>query len=153
MYSNEIEQVLSKEEWFQKGFCGVLAINQLSHFKVKTRPCAFIVNTDNENLPGEHWFSIYIPEKGIVEYFDSYGHPPMNKEVYHFLTKITEKWNYNSKRLQNDYSSTCGKYCVIYLIARFKGLTMNEYTNWFSSTDYALNDKITDSIFTRYYNP
>jgi hypothetical protein len=79
MDSYKIDQLFKKYKFTNDQYCGVLPIDKLPLRKVK-KPCCFIVNTDDSTLPGTHWFAIYIPKKGKIEYFDSFGLKPINQE-------------------------------------------------------------------------
>ena len=39
-----------------------------------------IINTDNSDMPGEHWVAIF-KNNNKVEYFDSFGLPPLQEEI------------------------------------------------------------------------
>lgn len=55
--------------------------------KKLSRSHGMVVNTDPSWKQGEHWVSIFIDENGYGEYFDSFGFPPLKKEVISFLSK------------------------------------------------------------------
>src|SRR5277367_5965429 len=118
----QINRIMKKYKWTRNKFCGVTPINFLPLRKIK-RPCSFIINTDKSTLPGQHWFAIYLPEKGNVEYSDSFGIKPMNKEVYKFMKINDKNYIYNKFHIQNVNSKSCGKICALFLAYRCKGLT------------------------------
>ena len=91
---------------------------------------------------GTHWGSLFI-DKNTVVYFDSFGIEYVPQEV---LNKITHKWiTHNIFRIQSDYSSLCGFYCIAFIEYMIGGKTY--YTNLFSPNDYKKNDKIIYKYF------
>jgi hypothetical protein len=100
-------------------FIGVFPRDLLPKEKITKRPIALIVNTDPSYLPGQHWIALFINTDNVAEYFDSYGLPPLNKEIFQFLNKLNvEKLVYQTKQLQGLRSSTCGHYCVTFIKLR-----------------------------------
>src|SRR5277367_1196450 len=150
MDTNQINRVLKKYKWTKKEFCGVMPIDYLPKNKVK-RPCSYIINTDKSTLPGRHWFAIYLPKQGNIEYFDSFGIKPMNHEVYDFMKINGNKWSYNKIQIQDTGSSSCGKICALYICYRSKGLTQKDFVNLFS-VNKKLNEKIIKHLFKKMYN-
>ncbi len=86
MDTNQINRVLKSYIFTRKEFCGVLPIDYLPIKKIK-RPCSFVINTDKSSLPGKHWFAIYLPLKGKIEYFDSFGIKPLIKKRFTYFSK------------------------------------------------------------------
>ncbi len=75
----------------------VCAINELPRYELqKSRPTAFIVNSDPNFKPGKHWTAIYFPRfhsnisNAIPEFFDPYGLPPLHmvRKLYIFSKLI-----------------------------------------------------------------
>ena len=98
-------------------------------------PINIIVNTDPSYKPGEHWVCICINRSGIGEYFDSFGLPPLKREIFNFLEKKCKRWNYNRMSLQNIASQTCGNYCVLYIIYRCQSISKKIfYSNFNENT-------------------
>ncbi len=145
----QINKVLQKYKFTKNKFCGVLPIDKLPIKKV-TRPCSFIINSDKSTLPGKHWFAIYLPEKGNIEYFDSFGLKPLNKEVYKFFRK-NGKYNYNKFQIQSNTSKSCGKFSALYIAYRSKGLTFKDFISLFSKDKY-FNEKLINLLFKKLYN-
>ena len=73
------------------------------------RPAAFIANTDEQHKPGTHWICFYIPKSGRIEYFDSYGFPPIVDGHIDFLKR--QRFKYNKLGIQTLTSNVCG-HCV-----------------------------------------
>lgn len=112
-------------------------------------PTYIISNLDNDNKPGSHWVAIHIDANGFGQYFDSYGRPPHG---YHqmFLKRNSKMWNYNINRIQNDYTSVCGSYCLLYLYYKYHGRTLNEFQRLFGINTIC-NDMTLFSLFNQYF--
>ena len=109
MKGSTIESLLKKDPVTRRCFIHVLAADQLPN---KLKVGLYILNTDPIDSPGQHWTVFYKPNRGPVEFFDSFGHPP---QYYHrhWKAKI-----YNRKQLQAPNSTVCGLYCVYFALHR-----------------------------------
>jgi hypothetical protein len=131
-----------------KCFQGVYPLDKIR--PCKKRPRALIINTDKSNEPGEHWVSIIIDNNGCGEYFDSFGLPPLHVELIKYLDKnCTNGWRFNPIALQSDQSTTCGHYCVLYVMFRCLGYTYDEYMAKFRPNKRD-NDATVAKIFGHY---
>lgn len=122
----------------KKYFRGVFPSDKLPK-KIK-KPSLLIVNTDPSTSKGSHWVAFYIPRTGKPEYFDSLGRIPEKKEFLEFLAKHGKTFDYNKKRLQGTFSTTCGNYCGVYLYFRSKNIPFKQFLKLFSSKNFELND-------------
>ena len=132
-----------------KVFLGVYAEDQLPH--IDQRPFAAIVNTDPSQLPGTHWIAIYLSRDKPGEYFDSFGEYPDTPVVDYLNRESPRGWMYNTRKLQGQFSTLCGAYCVQYLEAR------HESKDPFSTILYKLfpkknNDVIVQQRMQEHYN-
>ncbi len=128
---------------FCKSFKGVYPVDLIpKYFNSGT----IIINTDPSTKPGSHWVAVYI-NNDTGEYFDSFGFPPINKEIISFLdNNSTNGWSYNSLHIQNLLSHTCGNYCVLYVMAKNKGYSITDFLNLFTmNTD--LNEIILKILY------
>lgn len=137
MNSKEIRKILLRH--LGSSFMGVYARNTLPN-RV-TIPAAIVCNTDKDTETGEHWVAFYIDLNRNLEYYDSYGLPPIHKEFYDFLKSQSNKWTWNSKCVQKPDSTVCGEHCIFYLIHKFRGLTLKEIQFMFGD-DLRFNDCI-----------
>jgi hypothetical protein len=147
MDTYQIDQFLKSDKFAKKGFKGVIPINYLP-LKYVDRPSSYIINTDNSNLPGEHWFALYIPLKGPIEYWDSYGLKPINNEIYKFIKMNKRPFIYNRFKIQSNNSMTCGQYSIFYIYLRSRNIKMKKITNFFIK-NRSINDKIIMKIFKK----
>ena len=131
-----------------KCFKGVYPLDMLP-YKQKL-PVNIIVNTDPSYKPGEHWVCICIDKNGVGRYFDSFGLPPLKREIFEYLQyKCIRGWDYNKVTLQSMTSTTCGHYCVLYIIFRCQGLTNEQFLSKFNSNTLE-NDKRMKQIFSKF---
>jgi hypothetical protein len=113
-----------------KCFKGVFPSDRLPYSS--KLPLNIIVNTDPSHKPGQHWVSISINKFGRGYYFDSFGLPPMVKDIINFLNKKSSAgWSYNKIQVQNIKSSTCGNYCVLYTIFKCNNMGHKEFMREF----------------------
>ena len=109
------------------------------------RPAAIIANTDEQHKPGTHWICFYIPKSGNIEYFDSYGFPPLVNGYINFLKR--QNFKYNKKGLQSLTSNVCGHYCLCFLGSRMNNNSMNDFLKLFSK-----HSKRNDQLVRAYVN-
>lgn len=128
MNTKEITERLSHLECF----AGTYAVDKLP-YNVPKKPAAFVINTDPSTLPGQHWVAAIVLPNGKCEYFDSFGFPPLNGEIYDFLTQYAPNGlSYNSRTLQSATSETCGKYCILFIKMRCNGHSFCDFITQFS---------------------
>jgi hypothetical protein len=114
---------------FKKYDCyiGTFSCDRLPNTLISKRPIALIMNTDPVTKPGQHWVAIYIDKCNDAEYFDSFDFPPLNKEVYEFMTnQRVNSLTYNRKQIQDITTTTCGHHCVIFIKLRCHDITLRE---------------------------
>ena len=114
--------------------------------KIDKLPISLIINTDKHNEQGEHWVALYISNKNIGYYFDSYGLPPLNKEIEDFLNNNTNAWKWNNQTIQGLNSTKCGQFSVLFILLKTIGFTFQQITNLFTN-DYNKNDIIVQKLY------
>ncbi len=137
MDSLQITQLLKSDPHVKPLFQGVFPVDKLPHAVPK--PSCMVVNTGPSTLPGSHWVAIYITETEAY-YFDSYGKAPKNENIRKFLKKNSNTWYFSGKRLQGDLTTTCGQYCVLFLMHSCRGVPMQEFLDHFSKEELLGND-------------
>ena len=145
MNNKQIQEIMNHFISSPQQFRGVFAADTLPAIE---KNCGYICNTDTINLPGKHWISFYVPKKGPIEFFDSYGFIPY---IYNFYDFIGEHYFiYNNVQLQSLFSNVCGQYCIFYLLARFSGIPYIDFLNIFDNhnNDYYVNEFINDMFDT-----
>lgn len=144
MNSLEISTYLKK---IDHSLCNnVFAANRLP-FSM-SRPVYLISNLDPDTKMGSHWVAIFININGEGEYFDSFGRRP---DSYHltFLNRNTTRWIYNDRVIQNAFSSVCGQYCLLYLYLKYRGMSLNDFINIFTTNTF-YNDLLLNYMFQTY---
>ncbi len=139
MEGHEIENILNNSPGVKDIFRGVYSSDTLPKInKNEFYPCGFISNTDKADEPGEHWVAYFIESKNsLPEYFDSFGLPPLNKDLMSFLPD--EKFKYSDKCIQNILSSFCGYYAIYFILFRSNNYSYENILKHFKE-DTKLND-------------
>ena len=139
----EIEQILYSHLPSRGIFQGVYSCNNLPNIDPCSFPCGFIINTDENFKPGEHWVTVYFSSNSsIPEYFDSYGLPPIKADFYQFLHKNSNNafFRYSTHSIQSLNSTTCGHYAIYFLINRIENKSFQSIVSSFT-VDTFWNDK------------
>lgn len=130
----QLAQILSSDPQAAQIFYGVRPCNHLpSH--VNKVPSCMIVNSDPSWKSGAHWLAIYIDENRNVEFFDSYGRDPETyRLIFDFLKRHGETWKLNKRQLQGHLSSTCGQFCLYFLLWRSRGISFEKILSSFGNS-------------------
>lgn len=140
LYDDQINQSMSR----YPDYLGTISKDGIKTLLPDIKPqsrIAFIINTDKESGPGEHWEAFYIdarPEGShSIEFFDSYGRDPANSVmndidlVVKMLKPQTHlKLKINRVLHQYDDTSTCGFHAMKFLIDRFRNKSFREATGF-----------------------
>lgn len=106
-----------------RGFLGAWPCDRIPDIGPKQ---GVVVNTDTSDKPGTHWIAIYRPIHGPVEYFDSFGLPPLVPETINYMNKIAPRgWTYSISTVQHEIADSCGHHCVNFLKHRLLDLPMS----------------------------
>ena len=146
----ELTRILSSDPYARHCFAGVRASDHLTSKKMPKAPSCLIVNTDPCWKPGTHWLAIFMDENRNLEFFDSYGqHPLKYRRVYEFLRwhgKDENEWKTNTKQLQGPLSSTCGQFCLYFLLWRCRGVSFEKIMSGFDENGSANDIMVTSFI-------
>lgn len=115
----QIDKILFKNKHTKQIFRGTFALDTLPAKPFHKHPCAYVCNNKKRRTKGQHWLAFFIPKIGNPEFFDSYGRKPQ-KEFKHFLGP---EYKHNVKSLQNCFSSTCGQFCIYFIVNRSRGIS------------------------------
>lgn len=132
-------------------FIGCIPENELSNIVFNSLPCFIIVNIDSGNLPGSHWITLGIFPKSI-EIFDSLGFDIFNwSRVPCTLLNFVHRLSVTRKvivspRIQSDYSTLCGFYCLFYMFMRYH-TCMKSVLSYFGSK-FSCNDSVLLKFFS-----
>ena len=106
-------------------FVDVYSMDNIDMNKIKgkvanTNIASCIINTSDADEIGEHWVAIYI-NSGKVEYFDSYGLPPIQSGVQNLCHTFATEYEWNDQPVQDimdQKSVACGYHALFYLYAK-----------------------------------
>lgn len=148
MDGDQLDKFLRQDAHASRYFRGVFAADTLPN-AVTSKPAFFIVNSDPMAKPGTHWLAISVDACGHGEYFDSYGVKPFVATHRRFLSRVCKTWTYNHVDLQALNSSVCGHYCVMYILFKTHGFSLQDFVNCFSK-NCEKNDILVEKMFMRY---
>lgn len=133
----------------KKYFAGVYPSDKIPKFlKVHN---FFICNTDDSGNPGRHWYLIYKVNKAILECFDSLGIDDDKRKFLFstFKSRGIRKLKYNMTKLQSQNTSTCGQFCVYYIVNRIHNLDLSfsEFLNEYFEIDEDKNEQLVNRFW------
>ena len=129
MNNLQIQRLLKNHKETRDIFQGVYAKDTLPPHPISTKPSAYICNTDPISKSGMHWVCFYFPPSGKAEYFDSYGFPP--HKIFRKFLGGKRKYTYNKCFIQHPMTTTCGQYCMYYILRRSQGESKQEILKFF----------------------
>ena len=152
MNTSQLQCIISCDHVLRGRILGLFAADQMPTV-IPSLPCGFIANTDISSKPGRHWVAFFINDNNVVECFDSYGQQPgvYNAMFISWIQRQARAVLVYGQRLQSDYSSVCGLYCVYYLHQRLLGINMENIFKTFSMTGTDANDSYILDLFSSVY--
>ena len=146
MNTNTIEEIFLMDEEIRKHFLGIYPIDMIpSLIKVGS---IVVVNLDPSFKRGSHWVVLYLRDKNMVEHFDSLGKKPKN-EILSCLFYNNQKCIYNTERIQDYNTNTCGLFCLFYSFYACRLCNMKNIISCFND-NLKSNEKIVKT-FTKNY--
>ena len=121
--TGQLKRALSTNRQTKGLFRDVIAIDQLP--TLENQYGAFVINTDESDSEGQHWFVLFYAENYVL-YFDSYGISPHPRILQHIVASQAlrhKKLFYHPVRLQGTQPA-CGYYCMYFILT----LTCSAYT-------------------------
>jgi hypothetical protein len=152
MNTVQIESALGQDPAVSPHFLGVFPCDKLP--QPTKYPCAVVANTDPAGAKGEHWVAFYIADDGTVEYFDSFGMPPLNCDLFSYFESSGKKYKFNDVQLQGISSTACGHYCIAFLARRVRGQSLDDIVHKFfkGGKTPGQNDKRIEQLVTDTYS-
>ena len=148
----QLEYLARGNPYLEKHFVGVFPCDKLPDKPDKSEPRAYIVNTDPEEMPGRHWIALWT-ENNKCEVMDSYALPLDTYRTTGPLQAWLDKhWKYvvhNGRTLQSLFSQSCGDYALLYLIAKARNHSMQQFVQSFDKHDYVANDHKVGTLLKR----
>lgn len=129
MNTIQLTKILSFNKSTKSSFIGVYARDELP--EITKYPCCFIINTAKRSHPGKHWIAFYFDSKKTCNFFDSYGNHPSFFGLMDFIKENSDELVYNLKTIQSFRSQNCGFYCILFLILRTTGYTIDKISDFF----------------------
>ena len=139
MRTSHIKRAMSVHPKTKGIFGGVFARNRVPK-RIPAKTVAYIVNTDPDHKPGQHWIALYIT-KETVYYFDPYGLPPQG---FHRVRKWRKRMQYFKQRLQGR-GRMCGHYCLYFILSTQMNLSFNVF-----GSDLNANDRLVYRLVKRH---
>ena len=130
MNTYQIERLLNKDPFAKNIFKKACGKDELLHVNY---PSTYVINSHPSSKPGEHWIAVYFDKHRKGEYFNSYGLPPSVNGFTALMVRYSKEWVYNDETLQSLFSTTCGHYCVYFVLYRCRGYSMRDIVSGFSS--------------------
>lgn len=137
--TRQLIDICKSDPKLSPSFLGVFAKDQIP-LKIRF-PSAFIVNTQSSWQNGEHWVAFYFSSEKEADFFDSFGRHPEYFGHEKYLKNTASKWRYNPLQLQSYVSHICGYYCVLFLLYRSRGFSLDDFLCKFKD-DENLNDLV-----------
>ena len=134
----QIKQEIQMDAFSKNSFLGVFAKDSLP--KISIYPSSLVLNTDTLDGPGEHWLAIYFDKNKNCTFFDSFGRRPESFGLEKYLQHYSWNVEYNTTRLQGLLSTTCGFYCIYFILLKSREFSLMDIISHFSSFNFELND-------------
>lgn len=141
MLAHELVEFINSFNSLKSHFVGIYAINTLPRtLKIKH---FLICNTDTDSGSGKHWFVILRSNIKKYELFDSLGLSDLKQTLIiqncHFNTEYLK---FNKTAVQSLTSSSCGQFCLYFIIKRLHNLDLSfsEILNEIFESDTDLNE-------------
>ena len=138
---NNVDYLARDDPQLKRSFYGTVACDRLPKSPRKTTPQGY--NTDPHDQPGQHWLAVWT-DGNVCEVLDSYALPlETYGQAAPLRAWIVQHWKYvvtNGKSLKAISSKSCGDYALLYLKAKARGRTLQDFLNDFSDVDYVSND-------------
>jgi hypothetical protein len=119
---------------------GVYARDELP--KLDSFPCCFVLNTAKRSHPGKHWLAFYYDSKSVCNFFDSFGNDPEFFNLKSYISKNSDAVIWNKKPIQSFQSENCGYYCILFLILRSSGYSMEKFCDLFYDLTFKNDEMI-----------
>ena len=134
-------EILKEVAWFQ----GVYPIDSLPI--TLSRKKAIIINLDESYKEGSHWVALYLDDKGIAHYFDSFGRRPQGL-ILTFIERVSNYLMFNLKKYQGNISTACGYFCILFVISAHDNI--NHFYKLFRECEHIVNETKLFMILQQY---
>ena len=156
MNSLELKRSLWENRETRPQYGDVLAVDNLPTGVVPPHHRAFIVNTDYQSGPGEHWVAVYFaPHSRMAEFFDPLGRSVADYDprLMTFIRRNKEYTLENTpQRCQSIDGGLCGQFCLYYLLRKCRGDSMMTILDGFDLKRFLMNDLLVKDVVAREFN-
>ena len=115
----------------------------------------WVINTSGNKIG--HWILVHVANEREIEYFDSFGRSPEQTSplVEAFIREKLkpQKISINNRQIQSPSSCVCGAYIIFVAHYMKKGYALNQIVSWFSTQNFALNDRSVYNWMRKIYLP
>jgi len=148
LYASDFEAYFKKLEWLQPLFECVTSIDKLP----KTLPLRHfvIVNLSPSGTEGSHWTLLVRSHKKCIEIFNSLGSDNVDNFMPHFKFRFAAEVEYNNTQVQKSTTSTCGLFCVYFIIHR--ALNFDQSLNELMTEIFSLDLEENENKVTKFCN-
>lgn len=146
MNTVQINNIMHTDKYTKSIYLGTKSLDKLP--KIRKYPSCLIVNNQSSKRPGEHWVAIYYDKNKYGEFFDSFGMNPTFYKLNSYLKSSSSKFRFNTKVLQTQSSSYCGFYCILFLLFKARGYSLEKFISLFKNP--YKNDKLLNELIEKY---
>ena len=142
----EISCLLESHPVTAEHFLGVYSIDRLPRYPSMGY---YVLNLDPSYKSGSHWVALKINRnKHQNIYFDSYGMAPQHIKIRKFLKN---SYTWNTRRLQHPLSTTCGQWCLYFILRRCQGWSLKKMLRPFYAENLFINNHILDMVIKEHF--
>jgi len=151
MLSSEIIDFFQRDAYSHllRYFLGIFSADTLPKF-IKVNHF-LICNTSPSTASTGHWYALFRPSSGAIEYFDSLGVDQLkvNQLNSHLKIRSLKEIEFNETPVQDSTSDTCGHFCLYYIVQRLHNLdySFDELINEIFSSKISLNERIVTEFY------
>lgn len=159
MNSSQINQLLKSHPDTRDRFIGTFPFDTVPQLDLPIHQSFFVViNQDPADMSGSHWVALEInlpnpdPNDLLSMYFDSYGLAPPKYMKPSIENAIGKDYIFNKKSLQAAMTTTCGQWCMLYILQRCRNNSIKNFLDTFSTRDLESNDMIVNALIEKEFN-
>jgi len=141
MLTSDFYETFLRHPFMNKYYAGTFAANKIPpRLKVSN----FIILNTSETV-GQHWYTVYRPNRDTLECFDSLG---IDSSKKHFINNNFAKFKakeviFNTSRVQSLQSTSCGQFVLYFLFQRLhnQDLDFSELLDEIFELNDAINEQ------------
>ena len=146
MDEKQITNAAVANPYLRDVFTGVYAADELG-LVTRLPPIALIANFQKRSKPGSHWVAIYIDEDLAFDYFCSFGSPIPDFVLAFARRYQTAPVRVSQWSVQSPLAVSCAKWCLLFLSARSRKISMSCFYKNFGNYDWERNEKTLTKLY------